>query len=222
MDPSKLEQFLDRTERYHRAIGSHVAGLCPFEGPRYAIALQAATLSLEHAAASVLLSRNIMFSPAISLMRTQFECFVRGVWLLYAASDTWVEKLSAPLTAETAKRANEGLGLAAMFSELRTCHGCPTALFAQLESYKEATWKAMNSYTHGGIHPLSRGGTGFSAELVIGVGRNSNAIVALAGQLASVIAGNQSAVAHVGSIQRTYTDCLPSISPQSTEHQHDP
>lgn len=45
---------------------------------------------------------------------------MRGIWLRYAASDAWVEKLSEPLTLENAKRANEGPMLAEMLKQLES------------------------------------------------------------------------------------------------------
>ena len=56
----------------------------------------------------LVLTEQGLFPSAYSLMRPQYESLVRGFWLLYSASDGWVEKLGEELTLENAKRANEG------------------------------------------------------------------------------------------------------------------
>jgi len=209
----KIEgEFLDRTAHFHLAVTSHVAGLIPVGGTRCSIAFQAAVLSLEHAAASLLLIRGAFFPSAFSLMRPQYESLVRGVWLLYASSETWVAKLSEPLTLENAKRANEGLGLADMLKELESSMQSPKPIVEQLKEYKNAAWKAMNSYAHGGLHPLSRTLSGYPVQLTVDAVRNSNAIVALAGQLASILTGDASNMAPVKTFHTEFADCLPTVS----------
>lgn len=206
------DAFLERTAHFHLAVTTHVAGLIPVEGTRYNIAFQAAVLSLEHAAASLLLIRGTFFPSAFSLMRPQYESLVRGVWLLYASSETWVAKLSEPLTLENAKRANEGLGLADMLKELESSMQSPKPIVEQLKEYKNAAWKAMNSYAHGGLHPLSRTLSGYPVQLTVDAVRNSNAIVALAGQLASILTGDARDMAPVKSFHTEFADCLPIVS----------
>jgi hypothetical protein len=54
---------------------------------------------------------------------------------------------------ESAKRANEGEGLAEMLKQLEANPTAPAGIVAQLREYKEVTWKAMNSYAHGVSFP---------------------------------------------------------------------
>lgn len=212
MNQEKVDAFLERTGHFHQVVASHIAGLTPADGARYCIAFQAALLSLEHAGASVLLIRRGLFPSAFALMRTQYESLVRGIWLLHAASETWVDKLSEPLTLENAKRANEGLGLADMMKQLESSPQSPKPLIEQLKDYKDASWKAMNSYAHGGLHPLSRTIRGYPVQLTVDVVHNSNAIVALAGQLASILTGNPRNMGPVRKFHADFADCLPILS----------
>jgi hypothetical protein len=142
-------------------------------------------------------------------MRPQYESLVRGIWILHTASDTWVEKLSEPLTMESAKRANEGLMLAEMLKELEKSNTAPAQIVEQLKQYRDVTWKAMNSYAHGGLHPLSRMLDGYPTQLTYDVVRNSNAIVALATQLISILSGDPRNMEHVRRFHVEYSDCLP-------------
>jgi hypothetical protein len=211
MTKDRVDEFIDRADLFQQVVASHIAGLSPADGSRYDVAFQAALLSIELAIGSLLLIRNGLFPPAYALMRTQYESLVRGIWLLYAANETWVEKLGEPLTLESAKRANEGLGLAEMLKQLESSPIAPMQIVNQLKEYKEASWKAMSSYTHGGLHPLSRTKTGYPVKLIIDAVRNSNAIAALAGQLASILTGDVGNMTPVKNFHTEFSDCLPLI-----------
>lgn len=209
MTEEKLHQLFDRTTQFHDAVQTHVQKLLPAPVQRFVIAFQSGLLSLEHAASTLVLFKQGLLSSAIALTRPQFESLVRGVWLLHAASDNWVNKLSEPLTVETAKRANEGLGLADMFKELEGNPDAPAPIVGQLREYKEVTWKAMNSYAHGGLHPLSRTATGYPAQLIYDVIRNSNAVVALTTQLQSILTGQPNNMGPVRQMHKDFADVLP-------------
>ena len=212
MTEEKLQKLLDRTSELHAAVQRHMQSLLPAPDQRFVIAFQSGLLSLEHAVSALVLFEQGLFSSAIALTRPQFESLVRGIWLLHAASDNWVNKLSEPLTMESAKRANEGEGLVEMLKQLEANPTAPAAIVAQLREYKEVTWKAMNSYAHGGLHPLSRKITGYPAQLIYDVIRNSNAIVALTAQLQSILTGMPENMGPVRQMHRDFVDVLPIIN----------
>lgn len=212
MTEDKLSALLDRTTLFHTAVQRHVQALLPAPERRFEIAFQSGLLSLEHAVSAIVLFEQGLFSSGIALMRPQFESLVRGIWLLHASSDNWVDRLSEPLTMESAKRANEGLGLAEMLKQLDAAPKAPGHIVSQLKEYKEVAWKAMNSYAHGGLHPLSRTLTGYPAPLIYDVIRNSNAIVALTAQLQSILTGNPKSMEPVRQLHQQFEDVLPSIS----------
>jgi len=212
MSEDRLSALLERTVQFHEAVHAHIEHLVPAEDPRYLVAFQAGLLSLEHAAGAFMLIRERLFPSAYTLMRPQYECLVRGIWLLYAASDAWVEKLGEPLTLESSKRANEGPMLAEMLKQLEGSPSSPKPVVEQLKQYRNATWKAMNSYAHGGLHPLSRSLTGYPAQLTYDVVRNSNAVIALATQLASILSGDTLNMEPVRRFHVEYADCLPILS----------
>lgn len=118
MTEQKLLQLVERTAAFHEQVQQHVQTLTPYPEQRFISAFQSGLLSLEHAVSAQVLFEQGLFSSAIALTRPQFESLVRGIWLLHAASENWVTKLSEPLTMESAKRANEGEGLAEMLKQL--------------------------------------------------------------------------------------------------------
>jgi hypothetical protein len=213
MDEQSLNEFLDRTAQLHEAVGAHVSSVVPVANDRFVVAFQAGVLSIEHATGALILISQRLIAPAIALHRTQFESLVRGIWLLHAASDEWVAKLSEPLTQESAKKANEGLMLAEMLKHLENS-SAPEALVNQLKSYRDVAWKALSSYTHGGIHPIARTISGYPPQLARDAVRNSNGLIALAAQLASIVTGNPQAMVPIRQLHSDFIDCLP-VSPDA-------
>lgn len=212
----ELEHFLGRTTDFHTAVMAHLESLAPYEEQRFIVAFQSGLLAVEHATGALTLNLQGFHTSACVLMRPQFEAHLRGVWLMYAAKNSWVTKLSEPLTEESERRTNSLPMPAAMFDELRQCASAPQPVVQQLGEYRDAAWKALNSYTHGGMHPLSRVVSGFPAQLVYDVQRNSNAMLALSTQLLSILTGNPSAMTPVRRLHVEFADCLPIIQPKQT------
>ncbi len=214
MTEEKLLQLIERTAAFHERVQQHVQPLTPYPDVRFITAFQSGLLSLEHAVSALVLFEQGLFSSAIALTRPQFESLVRGIWLLHAASENWVTKLSEPLTMESAKRANEGEGLAEMLKQLEANPDAPAGIVAQLREFKEVAWKAMSSYTHGGLHPLSRTMNGYPAQLIYDVIRNGNAVVALSAQLLAILSGNPQNMAPVRQLHTDFMDILPIVNHQ--------
>ena len=214
MTEEKLLQLIERTAVFHERVQQHVQTLTPYPDVRFITAFQSGLLSLEHAVSALVLFEQGLFSSAIALTRPQFESLVRGIWLLHAASENWVTKLSEPLTMESAKRANEGEGLAEMLKQLEANPDAPAGIVAQLREFKEVAWKAMSSYTHGGLHPLSRTMSGYPAQLIYDVIRNGNAVVALSAQLLAILSGNPQNMAPVRQMHTDFMDILPIVNHQ--------
>ena len=211
MTEQEFEHFLGRNSAFLERVAENFADLQPYPEPRFILAFQCGLLSIEFGTAAYALITAKLFAPGYSLTRTQFETLVRGIWLMHAASDKWVQKLSQPLTLQNAESANDTLMLAKMLVQLRASEHAPQAIVGQLEECRDVIWKAVNSYTHGGLHPLARGLTGYPPKLSYDVLRNSNAIIALASQLAVVSSGNPENMVPVRALHRDFADCLPII-----------
>jgi hypothetical protein len=77
------------------------------------------SISFEHSQSFKILLAARNFTSAIGMLRLQFETFVRGVWIYYAAKDSIIGKLSAELTNTNVKRADNNLPvLSKMIEEL--------------------------------------------------------------------------------------------------------
>jgi hypothetical protein len=125
MTEQEFDLFLGRVADFHQTVAENVAELDPHPEPRYGLAFQSALLSIEHGSAAYVLIASRFHAPAYSLLRTQFETLVRGIWLMYAASDSWVEKLNQPLTVESAESTKDALMLDKMLKALRASESAP-------------------------------------------------------------------------------------------------
>lgn len=210
MNEQKFEALLERTAQFHGAVATHISGIALAPGGRYEVAFNACMLSIEHAAGALILISHGIIAPGFSLYRPQFESLVRGIWLLHAASDNWVAKLSAPLTLENANKGNEALMLADMLKQLENS-SAPKHLVDQLTQYRDVTWKALNSYAHGGRHPISRSVAGYPRQLVRDALLNSNALVSLAAQLAAILSNDPQNMYPVRELHTEFVDCIPIV-----------
>lgn len=216
----QLEHALARSIALHQAVHDLVDAFEPDTELRFELAFQSGLLSMEHATAAMLLMQTDMPAPAIALLRPQFESLVRAFWLMYAASETQVEKLSMPLTPATAKRGDDLPMLADMLKGLVTAAGAPKPIVAQLQAYKDISWKALNSFTHGGIHPLSKFVTGYPPKLVFDSLCNSNGILVMTAQMLCILSDDPENQAEWRKLIDEFSDCFHPINwPIATSNQ---
>ena len=132
----------------------------PFDdSPRIQTSDVACSLSLEHWASTRTLLRSGLLPSAIVVHRAQFEALARSIWLLYAASDDHLSKLTATLSLESEQAAKNMPQTAEMMQDL--AKEAPPQAYDALSRFKENSWKALNSYAHAGIHPIRRHEEGY-------------------------------------------------------------
>ena len=178
---------------------------------------RAAYLSLEHGAAVRILFGAGAPNAACALLRLQYEAALRGAWAVYAASNEKVDKLNRPLDLDSEQAAKNLDGPERMLDALKARAGFHPQLMGlviPLDEIRENQWKAMNSFVHGGIHPLQRT-EAFPVELAAQVVRNSNGISHIACRLLVRLA-TQLDAASAAETERAYfgfEDCVPMTPP---------
>jgi hypothetical protein len=183
------------------------------EDARGLAARRAARLALEHGEALRILFGEGASNSACALLRSQYEAVLRAAWALYAASDEKVDKLNQPLDLASEQAAKNLDGPERMLEALKARAGVTPSLMGlvmPLDQIRTNHWRAMNSFVHGGIHPLQRS-DGFPVELGMQVVRNSNGISHIACRLLMRLAA-QFDVASVTAMERAYVgfeDCVP-------------
>lgn len=208
-----LEHMLQRSDALHERLDA-LLGDAEFDGsPRGEATLGMCLVAMEHAIALRALMALRLPTSAVSLMRLQFEALTRAMWLLYAASEAAIDKLMDPLTPASEQAAKNLPGASEMIDLIgkRVGQGVPPAAHQMLSHFKDVSWHAMNSFVHGGIHPLRRSADGFPVHLALQVLRNSNGLTIMTGMTMAVLTGDEAVVKPMSKIQPAFADCLPDL-----------
>ena len=174
---------------------------------RLQVSYLACSLSIEHWTAMRRLLQVGLLPSGLVVHRAQYEAAVRGIWALYAAPDTQVEKLASILSTESEQASKNLPQVAEMLGSLAL--KAPSEPVVMMGRFKETSWKALNSYVHAGIHPLQRHSKGYPVQLIEQMTRNANGLAVIATIHAAVLTGRQDVVASVYALQYGFIDCLP-------------
>lgn len=151
--------------------------------PREAACANAVDLSIEHAhAVRTLVSVGTGNSGCV-VLPAQYEALVRSAWAIYAATDTQIEKLNEPLGSKSEQSAKSLPGAKDILSALKkrtaTDRGLK-GLVDPLIQFHKVSWRALNSFMQGGLHPIQRVEGRFPVKLASQVLLNSNGMMHLA------------------------------------------
>jgi hypothetical protein len=94
--------------------------------------------ALEHHEAIVLLARRMLFGSVMALMRPMYEIYIRGVWLHVCASDAHLKEF---------QKGRLRRKFDSLVNDIEACEGYNVGVLSRI---KQASWRAMNDYTHGG------------------------------------------------------------------------
>ncbi len=208
-----LERMLRRSDELHEKLLALLDD-AEFDGsPRGEAAFGMCFVALEHGTALRALMTIGLPTSSVSLMRLQFEALTRAMWLIYAASDLAIAKLLAPLTVESEQKAKNLPSASEMIEQIgkRVGQGVPAVAHQMLVQFKDVSWHAMNSFVHGGIHPLRRTAEGFPVHLALQVLGNANALATMTGMALAILAGDAAITKRMSTIQPEFADCLPEL-----------
>lgn len=208
-----LEVMLRRSDELHEALLRLLDGAEFDSSPRGEAAFGMCSVALEHALSLRSLIAMGLPTSAAGLMRLQFEALTRAMWLQYAASDLAIEKLNAPLTVESERAAKNLPSASEMIEQLgkRVGINVPANAHQMLAHFKEMSWHAMNSFVHGGIHPLRRQTEGFPVDMAMQFLRNSNGLLTMTGMALAILTRDKAIAKPMSKIQPAFKDCLPEL-----------
>lgn len=183
----------------------------PFDASllRAVAAFGACLVALEHSRSLRLLIGQGLPNSGVSLMRLQHEALTRAVWLMYAASDEAVDKITAPLSSESLKAASRLPMLADMLKEM--IGQAPLPAVQMLTHFKEVTTAELNSLVHGSIHSVHRQLTGFPVSTLATAIKSSNGLLTMTGMILALLTGDKATMLRMRKIQRPFADCLPDL-----------
>lgn len=177
------------------------------DSSRLTVSDVACSMAFEHWAATRSLLKIGLLPSAVVVHRAQFEALLRSIWVLYAASEGQLSKLSAELTLEAEQGAKNLSQVADMMSAVSK-KGPPQA-YEALSRFKENSWKALNSYAHAGLHPIRRHAEGYPLKLMLDVTKNSNGLAVISALQAAVLCGVQPLQRDILDLAAGYPHCMP-------------
>ena len=206
-------QLLDRSDELYEEIAQRLNAAQFDTSDRGQVVCGMCFVSFEHGDSIRLLVGAGKPTSIVGLMRMQFEALVRAMWALWVAPEQAIDKVMAPLSMESEAAARDLPSVAQMLKELGRQAGktMPQGALTMLEGFKNASWGTMNSFVHGGIHPLRRVQQGYPVPLVRQIVRNSNALATMAGMTLALITGDKKVAGLMSKIQRDFSDCLPEL-----------
>lgn len=202
-----INHLLSRSAELERNLLEFLV-LPPFDdSQRIMVSRVMCSIAFEYAESAKMLISAGNLTSATGLVRLQYEALVRAMWLLYAATDTDVLKLTSELTQETANKANKLPMLSEMLEKLQG--KSPQEPLDMLREFKEYSWKPLSSFIHGGLHAIHRHSKGYPLPLLEQMVRISNGVSLMVGMLLVILHGGGEQVGKIPRIQREFADCLP-------------
>ena len=166
-----------------------------------------ANIVRQHATAQWVLVQRELDVSATALVRPTYEALLRVIWTLRGADDAWIEGFFSPKeeAIQSDAETRKGPDVAAMLATIAVNH--PADIYEPLLALKEATWRAMHSYVHGGIRPVVQTFVAFPAHAAGSLLINANGMLVLATNAVRMASGLTSPM--LPHLQEQYAECLP-------------
>ena len=206
-DQAGLAMLLRRSSELHQALDAALTGARFVEMPQTPLAIATSKVVLEHGMSICLLVEAGNLASANALLRAQFEALVRGLWDRFAANDDWFAKYWDAARANPTKDPNISWGMDDMLDSIAT--KAPPQIAPQLVAFKTKAWGPLNSFVHGGVHPIALQVAGPDFDMVAGTVRNSNGLTIMSCAAAATLTGDQRHSHEIALIQRRFLDCGP-------------
>lgn len=199
--------LFDSTDEFAAKLYA-IIDLPPFDNAqRLAVSDVACSMSMEHWEAARTLLRAGFLPSGVVIHRAQFEALLRSVWLLYAATDEQLAKLTADLSLESEQNAKNLPQVTEMMAAIAK-KGPPQA-FDAFNRFKEISWKALNSFAHAGLHPIKRHAEGYPLQLIESITKNSNGLAVMSAMQSVVLTGMQPLQKEILALAEQFPNCMP-------------
>jgi len=207
VDIDELNRVIARSEEFEGELFQLLESSSFVSNNKSTAVLAMCDIAQEHATSLRELTRIRLLTSAMGMLRLQYEAVVKSIWLLYAASDSAIEKLIAPLTPESEQTANNSLpSFANMMKEIEK-KGAP-GVYRHLSGFRDYSWRPLNSFVHSGIHAVNRNKGGYPIALLYSAIRQSNNLTHMSAIALACLLENDELTMSVALIYKKYADCL--------------
>ncbi len=205
-----LKSALNRSDQYQTELAALFELALDEQSARDVACRVLCSVAVEHAESIRHLLRRKCPTSATSLLRVQYETFVRAVWVLHAASDLHVMSLMDSGNLLDEKKANSFPMLADMISEMEG--KAPEQAVAMIKDVKVASWRYLSSHIHGGYYALHIHGRGVPTEVSEQVLKMSNGLLALTGIALCETSTDLAGVDVLRGMKHRYLDIFPEFA----------
>lgn len=206
-----MDELLQRSAEYEKLVTGMLL-FPPYDNSaRIRVTRIMCSVALEHAESAKMLLAAGNFTSSLALLRVQYEALARAIWVYYAASEVFVEKLSSDLSVDSAKKADKIPMLSVMLKEMEG--KAPKNALDPLLEFRDYSWKPLSSYIHGGIHAIDRHSKGYPRTLLEQALKASNGVNGMTGYFLAILTGNSSLAKEFRQSFFEYKDCLPEHKP---------
>lgn len=143
----------------------------------------------------------------LALVRLHYESVVRSLWYAVGATDEWIDRMKLENSKENGEP-EMGPPMDAMLDRLGEV--APPHVSDSLRVLKDATWKPMNSFVHGGIHAILTGLVdAYGPYQWIGMLKNANGLATMNTQALIISCNDPRFGERLASVQQRHLKCLP-------------
>jgi hypothetical protein len=139
-----FEAELEKQIEISKWVDKHLSIPFDFAKDKDKWAFSCFDIVIEHHTSIVTLSDLKLYGSALSLYRVQYEAFIRGLWLRYAATENDLSRF---------KRGKEPPRFQKLIESVETARNINSGLLSHI---KNKQWSIFNSFTHTGSEALSR------------------------------------------------------------------
>ena len=196
--------------RLNDEIAILVGDTKPPIGRRAVLATIMCRVALDHGNGQRILVMTDHVVTALALVRVQFEAVVRATWMLHGATQEWLERFTTPKAPGVFDETVMGPPVDSMLNAIDA--SAPTFVGKMLREFKNATWKPMNSFVHGGVHAVANAMIDTPPENLVSLLRNANGLSFLAAQILVIASSDPDLAGRIRSIQTANIHALPPTS----------
>lgn len=210
----QLEPLLQASSALHEEIDALWEDLPPTPSARATVVAGFCSIVRDQVIGQQYLLAVGLDVAAMTLVRPSFESLVRAIWALRGADDYWIQRFLTAPAPDADPRSETVLGppVDSMLATIAKHH--PAWVHGSLLALKEATWKPMHSYVHGGIRPVLQSLVGCPEGQQRAIVLNGNGFLMLATNALQIACGGQPG--RLSAIQAEFGECLPPTSPVTT------
>lgn len=202
----RLERISQGSRLLHRALDELWKELPDALDKRMVVVRGFSNVVRQHAMAQWLLIQSELDVSATALVRPTYEALLRTIWTSRGAKDSWIDGFSSPnpeaLNSDAETRT--GPDVNAMLQTIEKHH--PADIYKPLVQLKDATWRAMHSYVHGGIRAVAQSSMPFPHHEAGSVLINANVMLMMATNVVRMAHGLPSPT--LPRLYQQYADCL--------------